>query len=402
MGSGGFKQNLNKLVGKKPKSQKELSYAEYKKEYENNHKQFEQMMDSALIDDINKIENNPNPTVGNINDVIKKYKEKAKSRHIKNFERLFYQKLGEFYIQQYFLTKGFDIFNYISKIVANKKLNLSDDEKKDCKLVEERFQKEFDTDLKSVIVDLNNANLVFLQDLQYKGICDDFIYHVESQPNILTIIITPKLFEKNNLIIELGKVLQYSPQLQIVNIIINPKDKMGKLMEDFGFDGLYYNLFYKLIYGISENKNIKSLCIHSIKDYNLVLAPEISNLIIKKLQSETLTFFHFGNIIISGTFNKKFGFQLLSTRSLLFLSLHIKNLNKEFLDRFKLIFNQNKSLIGVSLTSRKYLMNKKERKNYIEEIKKVNNKINLIYLGKLTFVTYEENIKEESSTTNKK
>ena len=106
MGSGGFKQNLNKLVGKKPKSQKELSYAEYKKEYENNHKQFEQMMDSALIDDINKIENNPNPTVGNINDVIKKYKEKAKSRHIKNFERLFYQKLGEFYIQQYFLTKG--------------------------------------------------------------------------------------------------------------------------------------------------------------------------------------------------------------------------------------------------------------------------------------------------------
>lgn len=76
-------------------------------------------------------------------------------------------------------------------------------------------------------------------------------------------------------------------------------------------------------------------------------------------------------------------------------------MNKEFLERFKEIFNQNKSLIGVSLTSRKYLMNKKERKNYIEEIKKVNNKINLLYLGKLTFVTYDENIKEESSTTNK-
>ena len=398
MGSGGFKQNLNKLVGKKPKAPKELSYAEYKKEYENNHKQFEQMMDSNLIDDINKIENNPNPTVGNINDIIKKYKEKAKTRHIINFERLFYQKLGEFYIQQYFMTKGFDIFKYISNIVSNKKLNLSDEEKKDCKLVEERFQKEFDIDLKSVIIDLNNANLTFLQDLQYKGICDDFIYHLDSQPNILTIIITPKLFEKNNLIIELGKVLQYSPQLQIVNIIINPKDKMGKLMEDFGFDGLYYNLFYKLIYGISENKNIKSLCIHSIKDYNLVLAPEISNLIIKKLQSETLTFFHFGNIIISGNFNRKFGYQLLSTRSLLFLSLHLKNLNKDFLEKFKSVFNQNKSLIAVSLTSRKYLMNKKEKKNFVDEIKKNNNKINLLNLGKLTFVTYDENIKEESST----
>ena len=398
MGSGGFKQNLNKLVGKKPKAPKELSYAEYKKEYENNHKQFEQMMDSNLIDDINKIENNPNPTVGNIDDIIKKYKEKAKTRHIINFERLFYQKLGEFYIQQYFMTKGFDIFKYISNIVSNKKLNLSDEEKKDCKLVEERFQKEFDIDLKSVIIDLNNANLTFLQDLQYKGICDDFIYHLDSQPNILTIIITPKLFEKNNLIIELGKVLQYSPQLQIVNIIINPKDKMGKLMEDFGFDGLYYNLFYKLIYGISENKNIKSLCIHSIKDYNLVLAPEISNLIIKKLQSETLTFFHFGNIIISGNFNRKFGYQLLSTRSLLFLSLHLKNLNKDLLEKFKSVFNQNKSLIAVSLTSRKYLMNKKEKKNFVDEIKKNNNKINLLNLGKLTFVTYDENIKEESST----
>jgi hypothetical protein len=401
MGSGGFKQNINKLVGKKPKVEKELSNAEYKKEYENNHKKFEQMMNSAIIDDINRIENNPNPTIENIANVIKKYDKQAESKHIKNFQRVFYQKIGEFYIQQYFLTKGMDIFKYVSNIVTNKKLDLTDEEKKDCKSVDERFQKEFDTDLKSVIIDLNNVNLNFLQDLQYKGICDDFIYHVDSQPNILTIIITPKLFEKKNLIIELGKVLQYSPQLQIVNIIINPKDHMGKIMEGFGFDGLYYNLFYKLIYGISENKNIKSLCIHSIKDYNLVLAPEISNLIIKKLQSETLTFFHFGNLIISGQFNRKFGFQLLSTRSLLFLSLHIKNLNKDFLEKFKTILYQNKSLIAVSLTSRKILMSKKEIKTYIEDVKKNNNKINLIHLGKLTFVTYEDKIKEESSTSNK-
>ena len=401
MGSGGFKQNINKLVGKKPKVEKELSNAEYKKEYENNHKKFEQMMNSAIIDDINRIENNPNPTIGNITDVIKKYEDQAQRKHIKNFERVFYQKIGEFYIQQYFLTKGFDIFKYVSNIVTNKKLDLTDEEKKDCKSVDERFQKEFDTDLKSVIIDLNNVNLNFLQDLQYKGICDDFIYHVDSQPNILTIIITPKLFEKKNLIIELGKVLQYSPQLQIVNIIINPKDHMGKIMEGFGFDGLYYNLFYKLIYGISENKNIKSLCIHSIKDYNLVLAPEISNLIIKKLQSETLTFFHFGNLIISGEFNRKFGFQLLSTRSLLFLSLHIKILNKDFLEKLKTILYQNKSLVAISLTSRKILMNNKEKKTFIEDVKKNNNKINLIHLGKLTFVTYEDKIKEESSTSNK-
>ena len=46
-------------------------------------------------------------------------------------------------------------------------------------------------------------------------------------------------------------------------------------------------------------------------------------------------------------------------------------------------------------------MSKKEKKNYVEDIKKINNKINLLYLGKLTFVTYDENIKEESSTTNK-
>ena len=73
-------------------------------------------------------------------------------------------------------------------------------------------------------------------------------------------------------------------------------------------------------------------------------------------------------------------------------------MNKDLLEKFKSVFNQNKSLIAVSLTSRKYLMNKKEKKNFIDEIKKNNNKINLLNLGKLTFITYEENIKEESST----
>ena len=52
-----------------------------------------------------------------------------------------------------------------------------------------------------------------------------------------------------------------------------------------------------------------------------MIAPEICDIILKKLQSETLVFFHLGNFNMSKGYKKKFLFQFSSTRALAFLSI---------------------------------------------------------------------------------
>ena len=67
-----------------------------------------------------------------------------------------------------------------------------------------------------------------------------------------------------------------------------------------------FTLLYKLVEAVSSNRNIKSFFLHSVKDYSIIMAPEINNLIIKKLQSETLVSLHIGNFYMSTEFSKKF------------------------------------------------------------------------------------------------
>ena len=222
-------------------------------------------------------------------------------------DSLFYQLFGEKNIKNFFQST-IDVFKYIKKIYNG--LDFSDEELKKCKIAEERFQKEFDINMYHIYFNLQNQNIKKLKTVQLKGVIDNFKYNKEYQPQILTLIINEPLLTNEFVIEELSELLQYCQKLQIVNLIIYPLDENGNLIESFGFDGLYYQMLYQLFYGISNNRNIKSLFIHSVKDYSLVFAPEISNLIIQKLQSETLVSFHIGNIILNGKKKKKVLFNI--------------------------------------------------------------------------------------------
>ena len=79
------------------------------------------------------------------------------------------------------------------------------------------------------------------------------------------------------------------------------------------------------------------------------MAPEISNLIIKKLQSETLVSFHLGNFYISDEFFKKLTFQFSSTRSLLFVSLESKYYTKDNITSLMNVLSKNRSILGLSI-----------------------------------------------------
>jgi hypothetical protein len=307
-------------------------------------------------------------------------------------DSLFYQLFGEKNIKNFFQST-IDVFKYIKKIYNG--LDFSDEELKKCKIAEERFQKEFDINMYHIYFNLQNQNIKKLKTVQLKGVIDNFKYNKEYQPQILTLIINEPLLTNEFVIEELSELLQYCQKLQIVNLIIYPLDENGNLIESFGFDGLYYQMLYQLFYGISNNRNIKSLFIHSVKDYSLVFAPEISNLIIQKLQSETLVSFHIGNIILNGDFLKKFGFQILSTRSLLFLSIEMKEIKKSVIQHLMSNLPKNRSLYACSFVAPNIKGLKKKIQELKQELEKVKSQIQVMYIDKKTIIDYPPSEKKQ-------
>lgn len=274
---------------------------------------------------------------------------------------------------------NYDIFKLIQNVYNN--LNLPEEEIEKCKYVEEFFQKEFEMDLKLLVYDVTKGLINNLLPSLYSYFNLNFALKDNFQPNILTLILNEQLLTKVDLIESLSEVIRYCPTLKIVNFILIPLDNNGKLLENFGLDGLMFTMLYKLIEAVSLNRAIKSFFLHSAKDYSIVMAPEISNLIIKKLQSETLVAFHIGNFFISNEFNKKLIFQFSSTRSLLFVSLENKYFNKDSIFALNNILRKNKSILALSIVSPFFNKMKPEIINKFKSTLTNKTKIEVVHLS---------------------
>ena len=111
------------------------------------------------------------------------------------------------------------------------------------------------------------------------------------------------------------------------------------------------------------------------------MAPEISNLIIKKLQSETLIALHIGNFYLSTQFNNKLIFQFTSTRSLLFVSLENKNFTKDNILSLKNVLSKNRSILALSVVSTLFKNMKPEIIGKFKSTLKEGSKLEIVYLN---------------------
>ena len=281
----GSKQSTNTSSNQK---EKQLTFADKKKIYDDEHdKCREKLMDNKLIEDI---ANNSDPfqaTQEELTKFEKKYKEKAKKAKITDLSGLLVQLTVETYMNKNIITRDYDVFKKIHDIYG--KLDLSEDELKKVKKVEERFQKEFDTKLVMVDYDLDKQ-MKNLKELQRLGVNSNLKFNPEFQPNIMNINLTHSLLSNYTIGTDLAELLENSPSLQIENFMINPTDENGILLESFGLDGRNYQILYKLFKAVSNNRHIKSFFFHSAKDYGIIIPPEISTLIINKLQIDLLNF----------------------------------------------------------------------------------------------------------------
>ena len=277
------------------------------------------------------------------------------------------------------IEQNIDIFKFIKKLYNN--LNLSENDIEKCKLVEERFQKEFSMDLKLFNYNITEGSLHNLNQSFYPFINFNLTINDLFQPNIMTVILDENIMTKVELMETLAESIRYNNQLQIVNLILIPKDNNNNLLESFGFDGLMYSMLFKLVEAVSLNRSIKSFFLHSIKDYSLILAPEISNLIIKKLQSETLMALHIGNFSLSTQFNNKLIFQFASTRSLTFVSMENKQFSKDDIITLKNVLSKNRSILAISIVSTFFKNMKPEIIDKFKSTLKDGSKLEIVYLS---------------------
>ena len=376
MGGKQFKKEVKK------DDDKVLPYATRLQQFEKDLKLLQERLITSRFFQENRIKELKNPTYEEISKIISDNKERAIQVGIKNPINTLAHYLCRSFVEQYIVISKFKIFKIINEIKDT--LELSEEERQSLDLVEELFEKEFDQDLKLVKYNLNSIDYINLKDLNFIGINSNLLFNKKLQPEVITVILDDNLLEQYELVKGISDVIANCPSLLIVNYILYPRNRDGKLAEEFGLDGQTYQSLFALIKGVTVNRNVKSFFLHSVEYYNLNLAPEICRLIEQKLQSETLVAFHFGNFNLNANWLKKIEFLLGSTKSLIFLSYENKNYKKEDVLDFKRVIAKNRSIRILSIVTPIF---KGMKKGVIEDIKNTiksdnkDSKLEVIYLN---------------------
>ena len=356
-----------------------IPFSQRKIKFENDYDIFQRKIKRNLN---YSLQDNTNPTEKELKEITAKYLVQAEEAGIQNSYIVFLYYLCQRFVESYVITNDYNIFDTLKTLIRN--LELSKEEIDSLDNTDKRFQKEFPMDMKLVSINLNSIKFKDLSILNFLGINANLKYNKDYQPEIFNLIIDDKLLENYDLVKDISEVIENCPTLIIVNYILYPKDKDGKLVEDFGLDGLTYQSLFSLIKSVTVNKKIKSFVLHSMKNYNINLAPEICRLIEHKLQSETLIAFHFGNFNSTGSYEKKIQFLLSSTKSLLFLSYENKKLTKEDIINLKnSILNRNRSIMVFIVVSPIFNGMKKSVINKMKQFSETDNKD-----SKLEFIYY--------------
>ena len=323
------------------------------------------------------------PTEEELKSITKNNVTKAKEAGIENTYIVFLYYLCQRFVESYVIIKDYNIFKTLDKLIQD--LSLSDEEKENLYNLRSKFEKEFPMDMKLIIFNLESNRYRDLKAVNFLGIQTNLQFNKDLQPEVFNLIIDDKMLDNYDLCRGLADIIENCSTLLVVNYILYPRDIDGKLEKEFGLDGQTYQSLFSLIKAVTVNRKIKSFVLHSMKDYNINLAPEICRLIEHKLQSETLIAFHFGNFNLPGSYEKKIEFLLSSTKSLLFLSLENKNYTKEDVLYIKnYLLNKNRSIMALSVVTPIFNGMKKsviEKMKQGSESDNKDSKLDLIYLS---------------------
>lgn len=385
---GGLSSNNNQTQSSIKTEQS--SYHSQKSIFNLNHETFSnKIVCFEITEDLQRYEDNKSSTMEIVRTLVSKYKLKARKEGLANtseLKDLFLQLLGEKLITKYLEIPKYDIFKVINQEYIRLGIgNISNVNK--WKHTIELFQKEFEMNMKTMVYKLEKE-LSELDKAQLIALNSNLKYHIDYQPRIFTVIISQKFLENKEMALDVANIIETSPTIQVVTLLLYPTDSNGYIVDSFGFDASEYRIIFKLIQGVAKNRSIKAFFFHSVKDYKIVIAPEIYSLIINKLQSETLVAFHLGGFTFSKDFLKKLLFQIISTRSMLFLSLHSDKIPTILNGVISPAIGKNTSLTALALTGFNIHDNSSIISEFRSKLEKKSKQLDVVYIGESSVVDY--------------
>jgi hypothetical protein len=156
---------------------------------------------------------------------------------------------------------------------------------------------------------------------------------------------------KSDIVSEFCEGISNNKKLTFVSIILNPFSYEQNTSKKYLYtlNPIMYKNLYRIIDAIRKNDNIKHFIFTSTLESQIILAPEISNLIINKLNSDTLFGFHIGKILISENTLKEIFNTLSNLNNLKYFCFDIRSYNNILIDCFKenLVRNKSIELLGI-------------------------------------------------------
>lgn len=284
----------------------------------------------------------------------------------KMFESSFYILLGESLISNHFLIENKNLASYLNNFLSSKNF-LSAEEldtltqilsDPNLELISHESIMHIDLSLINNNNSSNNNNInisnglnnnsIKLEDAKIiKKAVDKLRYDEANFPSAVFLHINfDILTSKSDLLTDFLEVISRNNKLTFFAVILNPlalsKENNKKYL--FTMNPFMYMNLFKIFEAVKNNKSIKHLVFTANIQSKIILAPEISNLILKKIAEDNLFGIYIGKILLTETFLKDFFSQLGNLNKLKYFCFDISGFNQRLSSHLNTVIGTNRSL----------------------------------------------------------
>lgn len=282
--------------------------------------------------------------------IWEKNKEKFEENSITRitFEKGFYNILADRLIKKDFLKSDQNLIKNFENFISGKNL-----------LTKFEHEKVFEI-LYDPVMDLaNHEKVITLFSPEEEGeekekiaekniflnLIDKLKYDESSYPSAIYLHLNNENL-KSTIISEFCEGIAHNEKLSFIAVVLNPISIDPKTHKKYlyNLNPLMYRNLYKIIDSIGKNENIKHFILTSTFESQIILAPEISNLLINKLNSDTLLGFHIGKFLLTENALKEMFNALSNLNKLKYFSFDIRVFNNRMINYFRENITRNKSI----------------------------------------------------------
>jgi hypothetical protein len=324
-----------------------------KEHFEEIHNKFlNKLTNKTFLDDLDQLEQSKDLLTNNIDILWEKYKDaflQAEINH-NDYKLLIVELMAEQIIIENFGYKEQNVFKFVGTLLGTV-FKISADDKKLLYDVLTENEGEYLRMQKCFIYDIALHQRIeknFLN-MYYKGIHNNLKFNKKFDQNAIAIVLTPQLLGNENIMRDLPEIIQYADNLNTVAITLHPISESGVYLSQYNLTPLYYSHMMRLFKAIKDNRRVQTVIFTCAKDYKIILPPEITKILIDKVDDDSLMGLYIGNFMLSPNFIDQFWKAVIHLKNLMFLGYNVSQ-SEIYLEKIKDGVLKNKSLQIISLS----------------------------------------------------